>query len=152
MPTPAQACADLAAADRHLPAAFADDTSAGAPRPKDRQLGDWRQAGRRELTPIRNYGIMLAAQWGGRTLKPRYDPRVFLALQFSPTAQERLRAAQLELKQYLQNWHFLPDHQFHLTLRFFGEVPEELVSKIGFCAQLKGGGHYRVASEARDPP
>jgi 2'-5' RNA ligase len=46
-----------------------------------------------------------------------------------------LRAAQLELKQYLQNWHFLPDHQFHLTLRFFGEVPEETVSVIDKTCQ-----------------
>lgn len=68
-------------------------------------------------------------------MKPRYDPRVFLALRFSRTAQERLHAVQEELRQYLLAWHFLPDHQFHLTLRFFGELPLEQIA--GICEQCR---------------
>lgn len=63
-------------------------------------------------------------------LKPRYDPRVFLALRFSRTTQERLLAVQDELRQHLHNWHFIPPTNFHLTMRFFGEVPEEQISEI----------------------
>jgi 2'-5' RNA ligase len=63
-------------------------------------------------------------------LKPRYDPRVFLALRFSRTTQERLIAVQDELRQHLHNWHFIPPDNFHLTLRFFGEVPEEQIETI----------------------
>lgn len=63
-------------------------------------------------------------------MKPRYDPRVFLALRFSRTAQERMHSVQEELQQYLLSWHFLPDHQFHLTLRFFGELPVEQIARV----------------------
>jgi 2'-5' RNA ligase len=63
-------------------------------------------------------------------MKPRYDPRVFLALTLSRTAHERLSVIQDELRQYLQNWHFIPQVNFHVTLRFFGEVPPKNVEQI----------------------
>jgi 2'-5' RNA ligase len=55
---------------------------------------------------------------------------VFLALRFSRTTQERLHSIQQELKQYLFNWHFIPDQNFHLTLRFFGDTPQEMINRI----------------------
>ncbi|MBN2080653.1 RNA 2',3'-cyclic phosphodiesterase [bacterium] len=63
-------------------------------------------------------------------MKPRYDPRIFLALELSRTAQERMGQAQADLKQYLSNWHFIPPVNFHVTLRFFGEVPEAKITEI----------------------
>ncbi|MDQ3023943.1 MAG: RNA 2',3'-cyclic phosphodiesterase, partial [bacterium] len=63
-------------------------------------------------------------------MQPRYDPRVFLALRFSRTTQERLLAVQDDLRQHLHNWHFISPENFHLTLRFFGEVPEEQITRI----------------------
>jgi 2'-5' RNA ligase len=70
-------------------------------------------------------------------LKPRYDPRVFLALRFSRTTQERLIAVQDELRQHLHNWHFIQPENFHLTLRFFGDMPEEQVAHVQeVCTRL----------------
>ncbi len=70
-------------------------------------------------------------------MKPRYDPRVFLALTLSRTAQERMAQIQAELKQYMANWHFTPLLNFHVTLRFFGETPEEDISRIdSACKRL----------------
>jgi 2'-5' RNA ligase len=63
-------------------------------------------------------------------MKPRLDPRIFLALPLSETVQSRLAAIQQELKLYLQNWHFVPQDNFHVTLKFFGEVPERSITKI----------------------
>jgi len=63
-------------------------------------------------------------------LKPRYDPRVFLALRFSRTTQERLLVVQTELRQHLHNWHFIQSENFHLTLRFFGEMAEEQIAEV----------------------
>lgn len=37
---------------------------------------------------------------------------------------------QVELQQYLSNWHFIPPVNFHVTLRFFGEIPEEKIKDI----------------------
>ena len=74
-------------------------------------------------------------------MKPRYDPRVFLALTLSRTAHERLQLIQDDLRQYLQNWHFIPQVNFHVTLRFFGEVPPDNLEQIraachGFSAMV----------------
>lgn len=77
-------------------------------------------------------------------MKPRYDPRVFLALRFSRTAQERLHTVQEELRQYLLSWHFLPDHQFHLTLRFFGELPEEQIGRVTEQCRAIAAEHHTV--------
>lgn len=63
-------------------------------------------------------------------MKPRYDPRVFLALRFSRTTQDKLLAMQDELRPHLHNWHFIPPENFHLTLRFFGEMPEERIAEV----------------------
>ena len=63
-------------------------------------------------------------------MKPRYDPRVFLALTLSRTAQERMGNVQNEIKQFLHSWHFTPQLNFHVTLRFFGEVPEAQIPRI----------------------
>jgi 2'-5' RNA ligase len=63
-------------------------------------------------------------------VKPRYDPRVFLALRFSRTTQDRLLAVQDELRPHLHNWHFIPPDNFHLTLRFFGEMSEEQIAQV----------------------
>jgi 2'-5' RNA ligase len=71
-------------------------------------------------------------------MKPRYDPRVFLALTLSRTAHERLAIVQEELRQYLQNWHYIPQLNFHVTLRFFGEVPPETLEQIRKAARLIG--------------
>jgi len=37
---------------------------------------------------------------------------------------------QVELQQYLANWHFIPPPNFHVTLRFFGEVPESKITQV----------------------
>jgi RNA 2',3'-cyclic 3'-phosphodiesterase len=67
----------------------------------------------------------------------RYDPRVFLALTVSRTAQERLGIIQAELRKYLTSWHFVPVPNFHLTLRFFGEVPEPSIGALDArCREL----------------
>ena len=63
-------------------------------------------------------------------MKPRYDPRVFLALTLSPTMHDKLGNVQREIHQYLHNWHFTPQANFHVTLRFFGEVPENQIHRI----------------------
>ena len=63
-------------------------------------------------------------------MKPRLDPRVFLALPISRTVRSWLEGIQSELKKYLEDWYFVPPTNFHVTLRFFGEVPEETISKI----------------------
>jgi RNA 2',3'-cyclic 3'-phosphodiesterase len=70
-------------------------------------------------------------------VKPRLDPRVFLALLLSRTAQERLAECQRELQKHMVNWHFIPPYNFHMTLRFFGEVPERKIVDIdGACKQI----------------
>jgi 2'-5' RNA ligase len=70
-------------------------------------------------------------------VKPRYDPRVFLALTLSRTTQARLGEAQSELRTYLASWHFIPEVNFHMTLRFIGEIPEESIPPIcSACAAL----------------
>lgn len=63
-------------------------------------------------------------------MKPRYDPRVFLALTLSRTAQERLSEAQDCLRTYLASWHFIPTENLHVTLKFFGEVPEDKIPAV----------------------
>jgi 2'-5' RNA ligase len=63
-------------------------------------------------------------------VKPRLDPRIFLALRFSRTTVERLIAVQDALRGKLTNWHWLEPDGFHLTLRFFGEVSIEMVERI----------------------
>jgi 2'-5' RNA ligase len=75
-------------------------------------------------------------------VKPRLDPRVFLALRFSRTTQERLHAIQQELKQFLFNWHFIPDQNFHLTLRFFGDTPLDRIREINAqCNEIAADMH-----------
>lgn len=70
-------------------------------------------------------------------MKPRYDPRVFLALTLSRTAQERMAQVQEAIGQYLANWHSIPAVNFHVTLRFFGEVPESGIEEINAeCCEL----------------
>jgi 2'-5' RNA ligase len=70
-------------------------------------------------------------------VKPRYDPRVFLALRFSRTTQDKLLAMQDELRPHLHNWHFIPPANFHLTLRFFGEMNEEQIAEVNAkCRQV----------------
>jgi 2'-5' RNA ligase len=63
-----------------------------------------------------------------------------LALTLSRTAQERMGQVQQELAQYLANWHFIPQVNFHVTLRFFGETPEAEIARIsGTCCELAPG-------------
>ena len=63
-------------------------------------------------------------------MKPRLDPRVFLALPITRTVRGWLEEIQGELKKYLEDWYFVPPANFHVTLRFFGEVPEETITRI----------------------
>lgn len=63
-------------------------------------------------------------------MKPRYDPRIFLALTLSRTIQARLGEIQAELQSYLASWHFIPHINFHMTLRFIGDMPEEEIPRI----------------------
>jgi 2'-5' RNA ligase len=58
-------------------------------------------------------------------MKPRYDPRVFLALTISPGNKQRLGALQALFRPALPSWHFIPLENFHVTLRFLGEMPED---------------------------
>ena len=70
-------------------------------------------------------------------MKPRLDPRVFLALPLSRTTQAQFATIQDELKKYLDNWHFIQQVNFHLTMRFFGEVPEDRIREIDeVCARV----------------
>jgi RNA 2',3'-cyclic 3'-phosphodiesterase len=70
-------------------------------------------------------------------MKPRYDPRIFLAFTLSRTIQMRLGEHQAGLQQYLTEWHFIPHVNFHVTLRFIGEVPEEEIPGIcTTCAEI----------------
>ena len=46
------------------------------------------------------------------------------------TVRGWLEETQAELKKYLEDWYFVPPSNFHVTLRFFGEVPEETISRI----------------------
>jgi 2'-5' RNA ligase len=70
-------------------------------------------------------------------VKPRYDPRVFLALCLSRLTQDKLVALQEQLRPQLTNWHWIPVHSFHLTLRFFGEIQESRVGEIrSICQDL----------------
>lgn len=71
-------------------------------------------------------------------MKPRYDPRIFLALTLSRTIQSRMGETQAGVQQYLSNWHFIPQVNFHMTLRFIGEVPEERIP--GICEACAGTG------------
>jgi 2'-5' RNA ligase len=68
-------------------------------------------------------------------VKPRYDPRLFLALMISPGNKLRLAAAQALFKPVLESWHFIPAENFHVTLRFLGETPEEEIP--GLIAQCQ---------------
>ena len=44
---------------------------------------------------------------------------------------------QSEIKQFLHSWHFMPQLNFHVTLRFFGEVPEKQIPRISeTCSKL----------------
>lgn len=63
-------------------------------------------------------------------MKPRYDPRVFLGLTLSRTAQDRMGRVQSEIKQFLHSWHCMPQFNFHVTLRFFGEIPENQIPRV----------------------
>jgi RNA 2',3'-cyclic 3'-phosphodiesterase len=71
---------------------------------------------------------------GGKGLKPRYDPRVFLALTLSRTALVRLEEIQVQVQEYLASWHYIPPPNFHMTLLFFGDVPEATIPQVcGAC-------------------
>lgn len=48
----------------------------------------------------------------------------------SRTVRSWLEDVQGELKKYLEDWYFVPPTNFHVTLRFFGEVPEETIARI----------------------
>jgi 2'-5' RNA ligase len=70
-------------------------------------------------------------------VKPRYDPRIFLAFTLSRTTQARLGELQAELQAYLANWHYIPHINFHMTLRFIGEMPEEDIARTAAdCAAI----------------
>jgi 2'-5' RNA ligase len=70
-------------------------------------------------------------------MKPRYDPRVFLALCLSRITQDKLALLQEQLSPQLINWHWIPALNFHLTLRFFGEVEEPRLPEIdAACREL----------------
>lgn len=70
-------------------------------------------------------------------MKPRYDPRVFLALIVSPGNKQRLGSIQAVFRPVLPAWHFIPVENFHVTLRFLGELPEEQITAIDVaCKEL----------------
>lgn len=55
----------------------------------------------------------------------------------SRTAQERMAQVQEGIGQYLANWHSIPPVNLHVTLRFFGEVPESRIDEINAdCRKL----------------
>lgn len=73
----------------------------------------------------------------GHVMKPRYDPRVFLALMVSPGNKQRLGSIQALFRPVLPSWHFIPVENFHVTLRFLGELPEEEIAGIDkLCREL----------------
>jgi 2'-5' RNA ligase len=70
-------------------------------------------------------------------VKPRYDPRVFLALTVSPGNKQRLGALQELFRPIMPSWHFIPRENFHVTLRFLGEIAEEQIAAIdSACREL----------------
>ena len=50
-------------------------------------------------------------------------PRVFLAVPFSDDFKQRLTTYQDALKERLKAMHWTPPENFHLTMKFFGEMP-----------------------------
>ncbi len=50
-------------------------------------------------------------------------PRVFLAVPFSDDFKRRLTTYQDALKERLKAMHWIPPENFHLTMKFFGEMP-----------------------------
>lgn len=72
-------------------------------------------------------------------MKPRLDPRIFLALPLSRTVKAWLGDLQSELKKYLEDWYFVQQDNFHVTLRFFGEIPEDQIPHIDkICRGFSG--------------
>lgn len=70
-------------------------------------------------------------------MKPRYDPRVFLALTVSPGNKQRIGTLQQLFRPVLPSWHFIPVENFHVTLRFFGEIAEGQIAEIdSACREL----------------
>lgn len=78
-------------------------------------------------------------------MKPRYDPRVFLALTLSRTAHSRMEEIQNRVKEYLSSWHFIPPDNFHMTLLFFGEVPEKTIPDVCKACQMIAARHHPVS-------
>lgn len=78
-------------------------------------------------------------------MKPRYDPRVFLALILSRTAHSRMEEIQTKVKDYLTSWHYIPPANFHTTLLFFGEVPEQTIPDINKVCLAIGAQHHPVS-------
>lgn len=53
------------------------------------------------------------------------NPRVFLAVPFSEGFQQGILGYQAALKARFRAMHWIPAENFHLTVKFFGETPEE---------------------------
>jgi 2'-5' RNA ligase len=51
------------------------------------------------------------------------NPRVFLAVPFSAGFQQRILGYQAALKSRFKAMHWIPQENFHLTVKFFGETP-----------------------------
>lgn len=59
------------------------------------------------------------------------NPRVFLAVPFSEGFKEAILGCQSELKGKFRAMHWIPPANFHLTIKFFGETPQEtLVTRV----------------------
>jgi 2'-5' RNA ligase len=56
--------------------------------------------------------------------------RVFLALPFASSDKETVAALQARAKSLFSNVHWIPSDNFHITLKFFGEVSERRVDEI----------------------
>lgn len=87
--------------------------------------------------------------------------RVFLAIPLPAPLHERLRALQRQLRRELPEVRWSNPETLHLTLRFFGEVDQESLEKIGdimlsigrlqppFAVDLEGLGAFPAADRAR---
>ena len=56
--------------------------------------------------------------------------RVFLALPFASSDRAAFAAVQAQAKGLLSNVHWIPSDNFHITLKFFGDVVESHVDEI----------------------
>lgn len=87
--------------------------------------------------------------------------RLFVAVELPPQVRADLRARAEALRDRLPGWRWTPEEQWHVTLAFLGEVPDERLSEltrrlamaahrhVPFALELTGLGAFSSARHAR---